>query len=933
MGYMMTLTLMDEVFLPSLSLLSSNCCLAEEIWSVLRHFPYEQRYRLYDQWKGDNTTAHPVLLRSKATVMKEIKRLMQRVSKENVKPTGRQLGKLSHSSPGLLFTYILSQIQVYDNLIGPVVDSLKYLTNLSFDVLGFCIIEALNDPSRVRTKTDGTSISMWLTALSSFCGSVFKKHNIELTGLLQYVANQLKAKHSLDLLIIKEIVAKMGGIEGVEEMTAEQLEASAGGELLRQEAASFTQIKNTRKSSQRLKDCLIEKGLAVPLVLLMAQQGNCVVYQETESDHLKLVGKLFDQCHDTLVQFGTFLASNLSQDDYTQKLPPIEQLLSEFHVHADIAFFLARPMFNHLINTKFDDLRKNDKLWKQRTVAEKQAKHAEAAQLVMEPVTAAVIPIYPSKVWEDISPQFCTTFWSLTMYDLYVPEKLYEKEIKKLKDAPAKLADNKDLNTARSKKEADRLNTLVERLQDEEKRHKEHVERVMARLRQEKDAWFLSRTARSAKNETITQFLQFCLFPRCIFTSSDAIYAAKFVSVIHMLKTPNFSTLICYDRIFCDITYTVTCCTENEAGRYGRFLAAMLETVMKWHAERETFERECSGYPGFITKFRVTDKNSSGNETDTVDFENYRHVCHKWHYKVAKALVVCLESKDFVQIRNSLIVLTKIIQHFPAIQNLATVVEKRIEKVCEDEKDKRQDLYIKARSYQGQLGARKAKMMKESDFHVVKGKKGEEAEAASSPAKKEKGNAGEVVEEGEIRSSSGKEKRRGESDRRDRGDRSSASKERSRDSESRERSSRDRDGRDSRERDSHSRDRNGQGDMGPPATSRSTPRRSVDPDAGDRDPKRRRGEEKKEKDKSPVLDRLEKNEKLRKEKREKEKLKKEKEEKESKREKKRDRDDSVADSSVKKRRDDNERTESPSRQNGSEEKKKSSSDRKREKRR
>ena len=43
--------------------------------------------------------------------------------------------------------------------------------------------------------------------------------------------------------------------------------------------------------------------------------------------------------------------------------------------------------------------------------------------------------------------------------------------------------------------------------------------------------------------------------------------------------------------------------------------------------------------------------------------------------------MVCLESKDFVQIRNSLIVLTKIIQFFPVIQNLATVIEKRIEKV------------------------------------------------------------------------------------------------------------------------------------------------------------------------------------------------------------------------------------------------------------
>ena len=42
---------------------------------------------------------------------------------------------------------------------------------------------------------------------------------------------------------------------------------------------------------------------------------------------------------------------------------------------------------------------------------------------------------------------------------------------------------------------------------------------------------------------------------------------------------------------------------------------------------------------------------------------------------------MCLESKDFVQIRNSLIVMTKIIQHFPVIQNLATVIEKRVEKV------------------------------------------------------------------------------------------------------------------------------------------------------------------------------------------------------------------------------------------------------------
>lgn len=88
---------------------------------------------------------------------------------------------------------------------------------------------------------------------------------------------------------------------------------------------------------------------------------------------------------------------------------------------------------------------------------------------------------------------------------------------------------------------------------------------------------------------------------------------------------------------------------------------------------------------------------------DHVDFENYRHVVHKWHFKIAKALVVCLESKDYVQIRNALIILTKILPHFPVIVKLNGVIEKRIEKVCEEEKDSRKDLYIKAMSYSGQL--------------------------------------------------------------------------------------------------------------------------------------------------------------------------------------------------------------------------------------
>jgi len=404
----------------------------------------------------------------------------------------------------------------------------------------------------------------------------------------------------------------------------------------------------------------------------------------------------------------------------------------------------------------------------------------------------------------------------------------------------------------------------VEKLQEEEKKHKEHVERVMVRLTQEKDNWFLSRSAKTAKNETVTQFLQFCLFPRSIFTANDASYAAKFVRIIHQLKTPNFSTLILFDRTFCDITYTVTSCTENEATRYGRFLCAMLETARRWHKDKQVFEEECSGYPGFITKFKATSEIETGGTrplTDFVDFENYRHVCHKWHYKIAKALVVCLESKDYVQIRNALIILNEIISQYPLIQNLANVLEKRVEKVSAEEKDQRADLYIKARSYHGKLTINKSRMVKENEFHLMKNSKPEPEEVKA--GKDDTKGKDDGKEEGEINEEKKEKKKDRDSKSRDR---DSKSRDRDGNSRDRETKSRDRETK-SRDRDTKSRDRDSREratEMGPPAS-----RTSVDPGDSDRDFKRKRDSNKeKKKDKSP--DRLEKKERAKKDRQRKE---------------------------------------------------------------
>lgn len=51
--------------------------------------------------------------------------------------------------------------------------------------------------------------------------------------------------------------------------------------------------------------------------------------------------------------------------------------------------------------------------------------------------------------------------------------------------------------------------------------------------------------------------------------------------------------------------------------------------------------QECGNYPGFLTILRASGFDG-GNKADQLDYENFRHVVHKWHYKLTKV------SFDFV---------------------------------------------------------------------------------------------------------------------------------------------------------------------------------------------------------------------------------------------------------------------------------------------
>ena len=46
---------------------------------------------------------------------------------------------------------------------------------------------------------------------------------------------------------------------------------------------------------------------------------------------------------DTLVQFGGFLSSHLSPEEYSKRVPSLDTLIQEYRMTGDVAFFLYRP--------------------------------------------------------------------------------------------------------------------------------------------------------------------------------------------------------------------------------------------------------------------------------------------------------------------------------------------------------------------------------------------------------------------------------------------------------------------------------------------------------------------------------------------------------------------------------------------------------------
>lgn len=771
------LELMRRLLVPALSLSKHNAGLTQEVYELLKFFPTTTRYYIYAEWFRGKTSRLPDMRVAFEHNKAEVKDVLRRVTNETGKKQARALAKISFSSPGIVMMLMINQLESYSNMIPSLVECTRYFPLLAYDVLTWSLINSLSGQGRDRMQADGMLTSPWLQALSQFVASLFYRYTVlNPSPVLQYLASELRAGNSTDLEMFEQLLAEMAGIRPDMEFNDAQVLAMAGGKHLQaQTVMQLADKRHDRKpQAQRLIKALSDPGLIGQTLIAIAQERQNYPYHDSSKYMpLKVLGNNLDKVQQVFAQYLDVLKTNLSPIEFEAAVPDVVSLVGEFGLEPGIAFTICRFCIAQRV-LEYDSAKKQENDDRKRALSQERPQTngdvemheskpvtdgdhptPEATQdstavpqdgivreesktaLTPQPVTSddEVQPWHPilqpiiqylaevsPHLAERVSIPFFVSFWTRSLQDILVHTPSYDNEIHKLRSQLKEVnADRSDVSASGLKERERKKKALSEtqdKLRDELKGRIASYQKTRNRIsRQEKDHWF-SRSMK--KNETDARhigLLQECFLPRAMLSSLDAHYCFLMLKILHDNGTPGFRTVHLLSHLFQrnELATLMFQCTAMEAQHFGRFLCETLRLLQHWHADKATYEREALGekqkLPGFA---KTLDPN--GDPQVVQGYEDFRRLLFNWHSHLNGALHTCFDSKEYMYIRNGIIVLRAIVQVFPALNFMGEKIVKQVTKLSEEET--RQDLKLAAKSLLGPLRTGEKHWMMPQAFRI-----------------------------------------------------------------------------------------------------------------------------------------------------------------------------------------------------------------------
>ncbi|CEG75738.1 hypothetical protein RMATCC62417_10731 [Rhizopus microsporus] len=518
-----------EFLLPAISFSKGNPGTMASVWEVLCRLSFQERYCLYGEWSNEFYKKNIETKLLKARVERAAKSMMRRVSKNDVRRCGRDLGKLAHSNPTIVFNVVLDQVQSFDNLAPIMADACRYLGDFAYDVLGFILTDkwtgsqGAGRTKKEKEKDDGMPAS-WLRSLAVFTGMLFKKQDIDSTPFLRYMAYRLRYDDSVaDLILLNEFITKMGGIEILASAcTNDQITAAGCSDSLKSEAFLPISPDNRRASRRvlgRLKDSLRRNNVGLEILVLLYRLEEACMHEQAvpASDRCSKL----DKVHQTQLQYLDLLTTLFEPDEYATLVPSVETLVNEYALPVHIAMTVNRAKTQHAIRQNMDTPVVEGEVW------------APFKQVVDVLPSLLQIPAIPS----IFTSEFYFMFWQLSLYDIYCPINHYEAAIKRHTDMIRQCQDvrssfyqnNRPSVVSKAERQAQ---ASLDMLNEDLPRHQSHVEKVMTILKDSQKRWFPSSMQRQA---LISNILQHCILPRSKI-SCMAIEQALKSGEAHLIK-------------------------------------------------------------------------------------------------------------------------------------------------------------------------------------------------------------------------------------------------------------------------------------------------------------------------------------------------------------------------------------------------------------
>ncbi|KAK1867937.1 hypothetical protein I4F81_010434 [Pyropia yezoensis] len=262
--------LLADVVLPAACVVRTGYALDALLWETLSMWPPATRYAIYRQVEalvergssadGRNSKgairSYPLLSLAAAEAVNDVRQILKRVTKENVREYGRRLATATRGVALGAFASLLARIERYGNMVSPLVDALRYLDCLGFDVLACSCVDALARGGRQRLKPDGVNVSMWYMGLCTFTSVLLRRYSnvVDVQPVLHLIFNGLHAGDALLLLLLREMIGRMGGGEVITEPTDRHLALQVAGPALRGVVADIPVVASNVKAPTSDRD-------------------------------------------------------------------------------------------------------------------------------------------------------------------------------------------------------------------------------------------------------------------------------------------------------------------------------------------------------------------------------------------------------------------------------------------------------------------------------------------------------------------------------------------------------------------------------------------------------------------------------------------------------------------------------------------------------